>query len=210
MPFLAPVAAPLISAGIGFLGNKLSGGGGGGTAGPSNYQKTAWNQLNAMGEVGKNYGGLFLGNAADAYKAPTNYYSSLLSGNPSAVGQATLPERQQLASSFGQARQQLDQFAPMGGGRAALYGQLPFQQASAISNLISQARQNAASGLTNIAGQQGSLGTSALNAGASAAGQFGSLAGGQNQFGYNAGANAGGALGNILAGLNLGGIFGGR
>lgn len=170
-------------------------------AGPDNYQKTAYNQLNAASQNASNTGMGFLGDSSTNFKAPTSYYSSILSGNPASVSEALAPQINQLQSAFQQNKQQVDQFAPMGGGRSALYAQLPFQKASAITNLISQARQNAAQGLSNIAGTEGGLGANLLGVSAGAAGASGQQAGISHQFEYNSGNQIGQAIGAMIAGL---------
>ena len=182
--------------------NNLSG------AGPSNYQKTAWNTLNGIGTGAANTGFNFLGSSQQNFQPPTSYYASILSGNPASVAGALSPEISSLQSGYANNRAALDQFAPMGGGRAEAMAQLPFQKAGAITNLISGARQNAAQGLTNIAGQQGGIGTSLLGVGANAAGTFGQQATNQNIFQYGANSALGNAIGQILRNL-LGGKGGG-
>jgi len=170
-------------------------------AGPDNYQKTAYNQLNAASQNASNTGMGFLGDSSTSFKAPTSYYSSILSGNPSDVAGALSPQINQLQGAYQQARQQVDQFAPMGGGRAALSAQLPYQKASAVTNMISQARQNAAQGLSNIAGTEGGIGSSLLGISAGAAGSSGGLALDQHKFDYNAGNGIGQAIGALIAGI---------
>ena len=124
-----------------------------------------------------NYGGQqsqsFIDQGTNTYKtgqgytaAPASYYSSILSGNPAAVSGALSPEISQLSSGFSQARKQLDQFGPMGGGRSAQMAQLPFQQQGAITNLISGARNNAAGALAGLGVQEQQLGLSGQSMGA--------------------------------------------
>jgi len=140
----------------------------------------------------------FLGNSDTNFKAPTSYYSSILSGNPASVAGALSPEISQLQSAYQQNRQAVDQFAPMGGGRASFMAQLPFQRASAVTNLISGARQNAAQGLTGIAGTQGALGSSLLGVGTQAAGAFGNQATTQNLADYLHSSATGSAISQLL------------
>ncbi len=170
-------------------------------AGPDNYQKTSYNQLNAASQNASNTGMGFLGDSSKSFQAPTSYYSSILSGNPADVAGALSPQINQLQGAYQQNKQQVDQFAPMGGGRAALSAQLPYQKAGAITNLISQARQNAAQGLTNIAGTQGGIGSSLLGVSAGAAGSSGEQAQDSHQFEYNSGNQIGQAIGMMIAGL---------
>lgn len=172
--------------------------------GPNNNQKVANNQLNAAAQNASNTGMGYLTNSATNFQAPTSYYSSILSGNPADVAGALSPQISQLNSAYAGARAQNDQFAPMGGGRAEMAANLPYQKAGAITNLISGARQNAAQGLTNIAGTQGSLGSSLLGTSASAADAFDKNAGNQMQFQYGAGLGAGGGIAQLIAPFLLG------
>lgn len=169
-------------------------------AGPDNYQKTSYNQLNAASQNASNTGMGFLGDSSKSFQAPTSYYSSILSGNPADVSGALAPQINQLQGAYQQARQQVDQFAPMGGGRAALSAQLPYQKASAVTNMISQARQNAAQGLSNIAGTEGGIGSNLLGVSAGSAGDALKYATDQSQFAYKAGNNIGMAIGAMIAG----------
>ncbi len=184
-----------------------------GAGGPNNDQKTANNQLNAVAQNASNTGMGYLTNSANNFEAPTSYYSSILSGNPASVAGALSPEISQLNSGFQQGRQQVDQFAPMGGGRSALMAQLPFQKASALTNLISGARQNAATGLTGIAGTEGALGSGLLNTSATAANYFDQNAYNQHEMQLKNGTGIGSAIGSLLTSSGLldkiGGLFGG-
>jgi hypothetical protein len=188
-----------------FLSNLFGGG-------PNNNQKTANNQLNANAQNASNTGMAYLGNSATNFQAPTSYYASILSGNPSSVAGALSPEINQLGSAYQQQKQQVDQFAPMGGGRAALSAQLPYQQAGAITNMISQARQNAASGLTGIAGTEGALGQGLLGTSTTAASAFDQNAYLQHMLQQQTGLGVGSAIGSLLTGGllgKIGGLFGG-
>lgn len=177
-----------------FLGNLFG-------AGPNSTQKAANTQLLNTSQNASNTGMGFLSNASTAFQAPTSYYSSILSGNPADVSGALAPQISQLNAGYAQGRNQVDQFAPMGGGRSSVMANLPFQKASAITNLISQARQAAAQGLTGIAGTEGGLGTNLLSVGTGAASNLGDLSTRQQQFSYQAGSNIGSALGALIAGL---------
>lgn len=179
-----------------FLGSIFGGG-------PNNDQKTANNQLNRVAQGSANTGFDYLNNSSQNFQAPTSYYSSILSGNPASVAGALSPQINQLQGAYQQNKQQVDQFAPMGGGRAALSAQLPYQKAGAITNLISGARQNAAQGLTGIAGTEGALGQGLLGTSTNAAEAFDQNAGGQHEFQYKAGNQIGGAIGQLLAGAFL-------
>jgi hypothetical protein len=179
-----------------FLGNLFGGG-------PSNNQKQANNLLNSAAETGLNVGGNFLRSSQNAFQAPTSYYSSILSGNPAAVSGALAPELSQLNAGYRNARTQLDQFAPMGGGRASMISQLPFEQQSAITNLIAQQRALAAQGLTGIGGTMGGIGANLVGIGTNAAGIMGSQAFEQALRNQQVGQSVGQGIGSIIAGMGL-------
>ncbi len=143
----------------------------------------------------------FLGDSQKAFQAPSSYYSSILSGNSADVAGALAPQITQLNSGFDQARRQVDQFAPMGGGRSSTMANAPFQQASAITNLISNARAQAAQGLAGIGSAEGGLGANLFGLSNNAAGDLGTLSTNQQQFSYNAGAKIGQGIGAMIAGL---------
>ncbi len=187
-----------------FLGSLFGGG-------PSNNQKTANNQLNAASQNASNTGMGYLTNSATNFQAPTSYYSSILSGNPASVAGALSPEINALQSSYANNRSAVDQFAPMGGGRAALSAQLPYQKAGALTNLISGARQNAAGGLTGIASTEGALGQGLLGTSAQAAALFDQNAAQQKILQQQTGNAIGGSIASLLTGGllgQIGGLFG--
>lgn len=181
-------------------------------AGPNAQQKASYGQLQTNAANAGTTGMGFLGSSQQAFQAPTSYYSSILSGNPADVAGALSPQISQLNAGFAQGRNQVDQFAPMGGGRSSVMANLPFQKASAITNLISQARQAAAQGLTGIGTAEGGLGGNLLGISSNAASNLGQLGTEQQQFQYQAGAGIGSAIGALLAGPLAGplkGLFGG-
>jgi hypothetical protein len=156
-----------------FLGNLFGGG-------PSNDQKQSNNLLNSAAQTGLNTGGQYLTSSQQNFAAPSTYYQSILSGNPAAVAGAVAPEVNQLNQGYANARRQVDQYAPLGGGRSSQITQMPFQQQGAITNLIAKARENAAQGLTGIGSAEGGIGSNLIGTGAQAANAFGNQATEQN------------------------------
>ncbi len=157
-----------------------------------NWFPSATNALNASGTAtttGQNFldtaGGIF-GKASSALSPVQQYWQSILQGGPAAFS-AISPAVQQSNANFQQAKNQISNFAPMGGGRAQALQQLPLQSGAAISNLYSQLGPLAAQGLANVGGLQtnlgsavGGLGTSLSNANTGLAGGLVSSLGGQN------------------------------
>lgn len=122
-----------------------------------------------------------VGGGLGSTNASANYYQNLLSGNPAAMAQAIQPTANGIRAQYQGARNQLNTYAPMGGGRSNLMAQLPFQSAGAISNALAQVQPQAAQ-------QLGSLGLGIGNLGLGIGGlglnqqQFGA---GQQQIGGN-------------------------
>jgi hypothetical protein len=108
------------------------------------YLRSLTNWGGQAGQQAFGAGGQGVGQAMD-------FWGNILSGNRGAMAQALSPEIQSATSGFEQQRRALDQFAPMGGGRAAQGAALPYREAGQISNLIATLRPQAAQ-------QQGQLG----------------------------------------------------
>lgn len=155
-----------------------------------------------------------------------NYWSSILAGGPEMTA-ALSPEIQRINAGYTQAARQASQFAPSGGGRAALMSSLPFQAARDTSNLYSTIRPQAAQSLagyglnlanigSNTIGQGLGLGSSILGAymgaGQGAGGTGSSLLNyglNNRNLNFQQGASLGQSLGGLLGNINWGGIFGG-
>jgi hypothetical protein len=130
----------------------------------------------------------------NAMQGAGDYWSKILKGGPDAT-LALSPEIRNIHGMFGNLLKQAGQFGPMGGGRANLMAQAPYQEAGKLSDLFATARPAAASGLAGLGG-------SAL----SGAGGLQGILNGQLAR-TQAGAQNGGMLGsgifNILKGLPL-------
>ncbi len=98
------------------------------------------------------------------------YWGDILSGNKAAMAGALSPEIQASNAQFQNQRNAVNTFAPMGGGRSSMMGQLPFQQAQTNANIIASLRPQAAQQMGQLGmgqqnfgmGQQG-VGTNLLN-----------------------------------------------
>jgi hypothetical protein len=131
----------------------------------SGQQGNAYNSLDRISQAANQTGTNLFNNAQNLFQSAStalspalSYYTSILSGNPSATMQAISPTIQASNAQYQGARNALDLYAPMGGGRAAALANLPFQQAATNANLLSQARNQAAMALPGIAGVYGGLG----------------------------------------------------
>jgi hypothetical protein len=99
----------------------------------------------------------FIGSAEDqfdraegALEPSLSYYGNVLKGGPAAM-EAIAPEVGALQAGAQQTRQAAGQFAPRGGGRASMMGNLPYKVQEGVTNLMSQARREAAAALPEVA-----------------------------------------------------------
>ena len=113
--------------------------------------------LRSLTNYGGNTGSSLLSSGTGMTGQAADYWSGILSGNPTALASAMQPEITAASQQYNAARQQANTFAPSGGGRSSLMAQLPFQQAGTVSNIIAQARPQAAQQLANLG-----LGTAGL------------------------------------------------
>lgn len=81
--------------------------------------------------------------AESAYQPGLDYVTKVLGGGATTM-EAIAPEVTGLRNQYQQATQAASQFAPRGGGRAAVLSELPYRQASDVMDLFSQARRGAA------------------------------------------------------------------
>ncbi len=157
MPFLGPVAGPLLAkAGIS-IGSSLLGGF------LSKSKPTATEQQVIKGDLessqlARTQGKGLLGMGTGAVQPATNYWGSLLSGNRGAMTSALAPEVNQIGQGYQQAQKTSAALNPRGGPTAAAQANMPFQQQRDVSTLFQQARPQAAN-------QLGSLGMNLLSQG---------------------------------------------
>ena len=78
------------------------------------------------------------------------YSEGILSGNPSERIAAVEPEVRSVLGQYDVARKVNAEFAPRGGGRTRAATELPYQQITAVQNILSKARPEAAKALTAI------------------------------------------------------------
>lgn len=88
--------------------------------------------------------------AEGALEPSLDYYASVLKGG-AATMEAIAPEVGALQAGAQQTRAAAGQFAPRGGGRAGLLANLPYQVQAGTTNLLSQARREAAAALPEVA-----------------------------------------------------------
>jgi hypothetical protein len=127
----------------------------------------------ALGGVAAGQGSRLFNQAEKALKGPLNYWSQILSGNPTAVASAVAPATNAINQQYTNAEQAQQAFAPR-----SVSGQdtqtLETQKAGAISNVIAQAQPNAAQNLASLTGTL--LGGSTAETGLGLQGYSGSAA----------------------------------
>jgi hypothetical protein len=167
MPFGGLLTAGVIGGAMG-LGSEAGGllgdifGGGSANVGPSS---PTFQREQQLGDLSKeaSFDTLLpesqqmLSAAEGDLSAPTKYYSELLSGNRAEMSAAEAPEINEITGQMQQQKQNISKFTPQGGGQTTELSQLPFQTEGQVTNLLQQARPQAAQGLTQIAELQGQL-----------------------------------------------------
>jgi len=114
------------------------------------------------------------------------------------------PEISSLTSQYDTGRATAEEFAPRGGGRAAVLEELPFQKAGAIENLIQGAQVTGAEGVSAISQLLGNIGLGEIGVTSStAASTFGQLESAQQNQQQQA-QQAGQAIGTVIALLAAG------
>lgn len=154
---MAALVGPLIGLGGGLLGDLLGR--------PSKEQKNLWKeQTNALrqseqlagqaGVLGSQYSGM----ARRPLQDVTDYWGTLLRGNPQAMTSLLQPEISQYAKANRAALQNISQFAPRGGGRTTALAEVPYEQNRNIFNLFASLRPQAANNLGALGETLASLG----------------------------------------------------
>ncbi len=122
------------------------------------------NYLQNQGQGTFNYGQDLTGQGAQGFQTAgqtlqpsVDYWTKLLSGDPSAVSSAIAPTANVINKQYDTASRQAATTLPRGGYSSGLQASLPFQKAAQIGNLAEGLQPLAAQGLQSSAGLQGSL-----------------------------------------------------
>lgn len=94
------------------------------------------------------------------YQPAFDYWSRILSGDRSEMTSVLSPEIARIGEGYTQARREVGQFAPRGGGRASTLGEIPFRRGRDVSELFAKMRPLAAQSLGQLAGEAGRMGVS--------------------------------------------------
>lgn len=101
------------------------------------------------------------GMSEEALRPVLDYFGKIMSGDPQALLDATKSQRGRVIDQYDAARQAIGNFGPRGGGSAAAIGESRFAEANALSDITSDAQNNAASTLAGLGPQLAGLGLSA-------------------------------------------------
>lgn len=96
------------------------------------------------------YGGDITQSGLGTMQPSIDYFSALLSGDPTRTFQAIAPTVQNLDRVYEGATRGASQLMPRGGARSATLAELPFQKAGQVSNALFGLQPGAASQLANI------------------------------------------------------------
>lgn len=138
---------------------------------------------------------------------PTDYWASLLKGDPNATNQAIAPESRRIVTQYDAARKAISEFGGRGGGKNETLANLPFKQAGDINSLIQRLRPEAASQMTQIASLLLNLGVKQEDLGRLfTSGTFDALLGrrGQNVTEHGQAMSMASSMGNTLLGSDAG------
>ena len=119
------------------------------------YLRSLNNYSGLSGQTNLTTGGRMAGQSGD-------YWSRILSGNPSAIAQAMAPTINATNAAYKSAANTVDKFAPMGGGRSSVMANAPYAHAGAMSNIIAQAQPLAAQSLATLGTAEQNIGLSQL------------------------------------------------
>jgi len=170
MGFLAPIAAPILKAGLGIgsslLGSKL------GSVHPTDQERQVMANDIAAQQLGLGTARQtipqaqnLIGLGTSGFNAPMNYWSSILSGNRGLATSALAPEIGRIGQGYQTAARTSAALNPRGGPSASFLSELPFQQQRDVSTLMQQARPQAATSLFGAAQGVTGAGSNLLNTG---------------------------------------------
>lgn len=128
--------------------------GGSSTTTDRGTQLGSWGQLGNLGGYGTNQGEKNTNQAAD-------FYSDILSGDPTKQAAAIAPEASVIEGQAEQQKKTQSEFGNRSGGTNATDQMIDTNAKSSVQNLINSLLPQAAAGLTQIGGEQLNLGESA-------------------------------------------------
>jgi hypothetical protein len=138
------------------------GGGPAKTAGDSSTDQPIYNTLTSLSTGGSSVGTgqAQQGQGVSALQPSLNYYSALLSGDPTATAAAIAPTTSGIMSQYDTAYKNLVDNSPQGGQRSGNVANLQGQEANSVGQVIQQVQPAAASSLASLGLGEAQAGTS--------------------------------------------------
>lgn len=141
------------------------------------FQLQSWGDLqNLFGEANKRGTSTFDTGTGDVGKA-RDYWTALMSGDPTKMSQALAPQISAIKGQSGQAIRGLEQFSGRSGGTSAAVQAQNFEAQSAIQNLFDMMGPMSAQELEKLGISEQGMGAGLLSTAGSAASEIGSQAG---------------------------------
>lgn len=122
------------------------------------YERSVSNLLGASGEATQAAGRKLTDKGSADLQPAIDYWKGILSGNKADIAAAVQPEITASNNQFKNQRRVLDQYTPMGGGRAQATAASRTAQAQTNAGIISQARAGAAAPLAQTGATEQSAG----------------------------------------------------
>jgi hypothetical protein len=167
MQIIPGLARAGMTIGGGLLANKLAKAG----TGPTSAEKPVLgNDLQAQqkslasGTALTPQGSNLISMGSAGYQPVLNYWSKILSGNRGDMMSAMAPEVNRIAEGYSAATNASSALNPRGGPSSEFNAELPFAQQRDVTNVLQQARPQAAAGLLAGANQTTNAGTGIFNA----------------------------------------------
>lgn len=130
----------------------------------ANFLQSSENSASAAGAQNRAAGTNTFATGTEAFGPVLSYLTKLTQGDQADVAQATQGQTNQIKDSFAAARAMISG-QPRGGGKAGALAEAPFQQARAVGDMQSGARQGAVGQLGTVAGSLAGLGINEQTAG---------------------------------------------
>lgn len=183
------------------------------------FLRSITNFLGASGQSGMATGAGTTGTGQDIFTGATkgaqpslDYWSAILSGDPTATAKALAPMTDTVSKQYDAAARQTETGAPRGGGRSSALAEAPFQKAGAVGNIAAGLQPAAATSLAGTETALAQLGLGETAAGTAQSGLgieqiMGALSGLLQRRGQNTAQDAanttaiGTGIGDILAAL---------
>jgi hypothetical protein len=130
-----------------------------------------------------------------------SFWKPLLSGDRQKMLETVAPTVNSMIRQFREAQGRVSEEMPRGGARSLLQSELPFREASAITELLQKLQPEAAGRIEQLATERGALGLNLMPGQTGATGQLLDYAMQNKQYGYKVGTDIGESLGALLSNL---------